>query len=108
MLSCHRSAATRHLLYLQLRRDILEEGLKCDNDQASQLAGLALQAEYGNYDKQVLGMSYFNPEYYFCPHIVRRVGVAYIRDNIPEVHSVFRGLAQTQAKMEFIKVNENG
>ena len=38
-----RHGVTRHLFYLQLRRDILEENVHCDEEQALRLAALALQ-----------------------------------------------------------------
>ncbi|NXV86085.1 FRPD2 protein, partial [Calonectris borealis] len=40
---------TRHQFYLQLRKDILEERLYCNDETALKLGALALQAELGNY-----------------------------------------------------------
>lgn len=48
-----RSTQTRHLLYLQLRRSILEHQLPCSFTQLVQLNGLALQAEFGDYNERV-------------------------------------------------------
>lgn len=45
---------TRHQFYLQLRQDILEERLRCDDDETLlRLGVLALQAEFGSYPKEV-------------------------------------------------------
>ncbi|KAK2523485.1 Frmpd2 [Columba guinea] len=44
---------TRHQFYLQLRKDILEERLYCNDETALKLGALALQAELGNYASEV-------------------------------------------------------
>lgn len=43
---------TKHQYYLQLRKDILEERMRCNID-AMILASLALQAEFGDYQPEV-------------------------------------------------------
>lgn len=48
-----RGTQARHLLYLQLRRSILEHQLPCSFTQLVELDGLALQAEFGDYDDRV-------------------------------------------------------
>lgn len=45
---------TKHQYYLQLRKDILEERMRCDTENAMLLASLALQAEFGDYQPEVL------------------------------------------------------
>lgn len=41
------SVESRHLLYLQLRKSILESQIMCNDDDLIHLGGLALQAEMG-------------------------------------------------------------
>ncbi|KAJ8787685.1 hypothetical protein J1605_022716 [Eschrichtius robustus] len=43
---------TCHQYYLQLRKDILEERMHCDDETSLLLASLALQAEYGDYQPE--------------------------------------------------------
>lgn len=50
---------TKHQYYLQLRKDILEERMRCDTENAMILASLALQAEFSDYQPEVL--SHCNP-----------------------------------------------
>lgn len=50
---CSRHGLTRHQFYLQLRKDILEERLYCNDETALKLGALALQAELGNYAPEV-------------------------------------------------------
>lgn len=45
---------TKHQYYLQLRKDILEEKMRCDTTNAMVLASLALQAEFGDYQPEVI------------------------------------------------------
>ncbi|XP_022313821.2 tyrosine-protein phosphatase non-receptor type 13-like isoform X2 [Crassostrea virginica] len=98
-----RHQISKHLLYLQLRHDILEERTLCDEDQCVELSALALQAEYGDYDPESMGKNYFLQEHY-CPHrVVKRLGSVYIRDHATEEHKKLAGLTDRQAEIEFIK-----
>lgn len=45
---------TKHQYYLQLRKDVLEERMRCDTANAMILASLALQAEFGDYQPEVI------------------------------------------------------
>ena len=101
-----RHETTKHQLYLQLRRDLLEERCHCDETKALALAGLALQAEYGDYSLETMGRNYFVPEHYFPGRAVKRLGSAYIRDSTPEAHMGAKGLTETEAEIEFIKVHQ--
>lgn len=48
-----RHRLTRHQYYLQLRKDILEDRLYCNEETGLFLAALALQAEFGDYMPEV-------------------------------------------------------
>lgn len=50
-----RHRLTRHQYYLQLRKDILEERLYCNEETGLFLVALALQAEFGDYMPEVAG-----------------------------------------------------
>lgn len=49
----NRHDLTCHQYYLQLRKDLLDERVHCDDEAALLLASLALQAEYGDYQPEV-------------------------------------------------------
>lgn len=49
-----RHKLTRHQYYLQLRRDILENRLPCNEETGLLLGALALQAEFGDILPEVL------------------------------------------------------
>ena len=102
-----RHSMSRHQLYLQLRHDLLEERLLCNEEKILALNGVAIQAEYGDYDRETMGKNYFIPEHYYCGKMIKQVGVGYIRDNTADAHTRYTGLSQTQAEIEFIKVCNN-
>lgn len=47
---------TKHQYYLQLRKDVLEERMHCDTENAVLLASLALQAEFSDYQPEVANL----------------------------------------------------
>ena len=51
----YRHKLSRHQYYLQLRKDFLEDRLSCHEESSLCLAGLALQAEYGDCMPEVPG-----------------------------------------------------
>uniref|UniRef100_A0AAR2IUA4 Protein tyrosine phosphatase non-receptor type 13 n=1 Tax=Pygocentrus nattereri TaxID=42514 RepID=A0AAR2IUA4_PYGNA len=55
---------TKHQYYLQLRKDILEERLRCDMENAMILASLALQAEFGDYQPEARGVKRVRCEHF--------------------------------------------
>lgn len=50
----HSSMESRHLLYLQLRKSVLEKQILCTEDDLILLGGLALQAEVGDFQENVI------------------------------------------------------
>jgi tyrosine-protein phosphatase non-receptor type 13 len=47
---------SRHTLYLQLRKSVLENHILCTDDDLITLGGLALQAEVGDFQEEVSGL----------------------------------------------------
>jgi hypothetical protein len=76
----------------------------CDEEKALGLTGLALQAEYGDYNKDTMGRNYFVPEHYFSERTLKRLGTGYVRDHAPDTHKELAGMSEVEAQMEFIKV----
>lgn len=52
---------SRHLLYLQLRKSVLEKQILCTEDDQILLGGLALQAEVGDFQENVIKCGCFPP-----------------------------------------------
>ncbi|CAL1543398.1 unnamed protein product [Lymnaea stagnalis] len=98
-----RHTSSYHLLYLQLRKDVIEERLTYNSDTLSRLAGLALQVEYGDYNEAEMGQGYFLAEHYVSFKAIRRFGGSYVEINAIREHKNCKGIAESQAEIEYIK-----
>ena len=74
IVSCvpYRHFKTRHLFYLQIRREILCGYTFCPDEAAISLASLALQAEYSDYEEKYHGRAYFDAEHYLPRRVCYR------------------------------------
>ncbi|XP_068024126.1 LOW QUALITY PROTEIN: tyrosine-protein phosphatase non-receptor type 13 [Melanerpes formicivorus] len=95
---------TCHQYYLQLRKDILEDRMHCDDETALLLASLALQAEYGDYQAEVHGMSYFRVEHYVPARVLEKLDLSYIKEELPKLHSTYVGASEKETELEFLKL----
>ncbi|XP_028629527.1 tyrosine-protein phosphatase non-receptor type 13 [Grammomys surdaster] len=95
---------TCHQYYLQLRKDLLEERVHCDDEAALLLASLALQAEYGDYQPEVHGVSYFRLEHYLPARVMEKLDVSYIKEELPKLHNTYAGASEKETELEFLKV----
>uniref|UniRef100_A0A8D0WJ25 Tyrosine-protein phosphatase non-receptor type 13 n=1 Tax=Sus scrofa TaxID=9823 RepID=A0A8D0WJ25_PIG len=95
---------TCHQYYLQLRKDILEERMHCDDETSLLLASLALQAEYGDYQPEVHGVSYFRLEHYLPPRVMEKLDLSYIKEELPKLHNTYAGASEKETELEFLKV----
>ncbi|MBN3278013.1 PTN13 phosphatase, partial [Polyodon spathula] len=95
---------TKHQYYLQLRRDILEERMRCDEETTLLLASLALQAEFGDYQPEVHGKTYFRLEHYLATTVLEKVDQSYIKEELPKLHSTYFGASEKETEFEFLKV----
>ncbi|CAG9823434.1 unnamed protein product [Phaedon cochleariae] len=99
-----RGRAARHLLYLQLRRSILEHQLPCSFRQIVELNGLALQAEFGDYEEREYG----NRNYFLIEHYIPETMSVVIEDSerlrkeLVKTHMSKRGLDSEKAEEDFI------
>ncbi|KAI7805901.1 tyrosine-protein phosphatase non-receptor type 13 isoform X1 [Triplophysa rosa] len=95
---------TRHQYYLQLRRDILEDRVYCNEEMALFLAALALQAEFGDYMSNVYGKNYFQMEQYISRRVIEKVPLPCLRDELPRLHANNVQMLPEEAEMEFLKI----
>ncbi|NXW91299.1 FRPD2 protein, partial [Alopecoenas beccarii] len=97
---------TRHQFYLQLRKDILEERLYCNDETALKLGALALQAELGNYASEMHGKSYFRVEDYIPASRIEKMTLGYVQRELAKLHRMNRSLFEDEAELEFLKVTQ--
>uniref|UniRef100_A0A182FIW8 Uncharacterized protein n=1 Tax=Anopheles albimanus TaxID=7167 RepID=A0A182FIW8_ANOAL len=92
---------SRHLLYLQLRKSILERQILCTEDDLIALGGLALQAEVGNFRENMKYSEYFTISHYLPEEVYRKKKelARYLRNS----HYCKRGLHQREAEHNFIR-----
>ncbi|XP_013861930.1 tyrosine-protein phosphatase non-receptor type 13 isoform X2 [Austrofundulus limnaeus] len=97
---------TKHQYYLQLRKDILEERMRCSTENALLLASLALQAEFDDYQPELHGKTYFRLEHYMPVSALDKVDHTTLREELPKLHSNYYGASDTEAEFEFLKVSQ--
>lgn len=95
--------STRHLYYLQLRKDILEGGIYVHEETAMLLASYALQAEVGDYNQTLHGSDYFVPEHYLPQRAIAKMTASSIKKQLPTMHKTHTGLSDAQAEIEYLK-----
>ncbi|XP_058235782.1 tyrosine-protein phosphatase non-receptor type 13 isoform X2 [Hemibagrus wyckioides] len=95
---------TRHQYYIQLRRDILEGRVYCNEDTAMFLAALALQAEFGDYIPEVYGKNYFQMEHYIPKRVMEKMALPCVRDELPRLHASYANMLKEDAEIEFLKI----
>ncbi|XP_054974640.1 FERM and PDZ domain-containing protein 2 [Sorex araneus] len=98
---------TRHQFYLQLRRDILEDKLHCEEEMLLRLAALALQAEFGSYPtEQVESKAYFRAEDYIPASLIERMTMNRVQVQVSEMHRLSPVLWGEDAELEFLRVTQ--
>uniref|UniRef100_A0A3Q3IP13 Tyrosine-protein phosphatase non-receptor type 13 n=1 Tax=Monopterus albus TaxID=43700 RepID=A0A3Q3IP13_MONAL len=97
---------TKHQYYLQLRKDILEERLHCDTENAMLLASLALQAEFSDYQPELHGKTYFRVEHYLPGSVLDKADQTTIKEELLKLHSSYYGASESEAEYEFLKVSQ--
>ncbi|KAL0965911.1 hypothetical protein UPYG_G00287730 [Umbra pygmaea] len=97
---------TKHQYYLQLRKDILEERIRCDMENAIILASLALQAECGDYQPELHGKTYFRLEHYLSASVLDKLDQSSFKEELPKLHSSYYGATEAETEFEFLKVSQ--
>ncbi|KAF2368895.1 FERM central domain [Trinorchestia longiramus] len=96
---------SRHHYYLQLRDNLLTYGQVRREDQAYQLAALALQADFGDTgdrDQTYRGPPYFDPLHY-CPQwVVEREGLSQVIAKVSVLHQEHHNMSKEEAQLAFI------
>ncbi|XP_041518966.1 FERM and PDZ domain-containing protein 2-like [Microtus oregoni] len=94
---------TRHQLYLQLRKDVLEERLYCNDETLLQLGVLALQAEFGSYPKEVENKAYFRIQDYIPARLIERMTAIRAQVEISEMHRLSSAPWGEDAELKFLE-----
>ncbi|XP_074501820.1 tyrosine-protein phosphatase non-receptor type 13 isoform X2 [Sebastes fasciatus] len=95
---------TRHQYYLQLRRDLLEDRLYCNEETGLFLAALALQAEFGEYMPELYGKNYYQPEHYVSKRMLEKLALPNIKEELPRLHASHAQILPEEAEIEYLKI----
>ncbi|AWP14045.1 putative tyrosine-protein phosphatase non-receptor type 13 [Scophthalmus maximus] len=95
---------TRHQYYLQLRKDILEDRLYCNEETGLFLAALALQAEFGDYMSELYGKNYYQPEHYVSKRMLEKLALPSLREELPRLHASHAQMVPDEAETEYLKI----
>ncbi|CAL8310023.1 unnamed protein product [Boreogadus saida] len=96
---------SRHQYYLQLRKDFLEDRLSCHEESSLCLAGLALQAEYGDCMPEVYGRSYYRVDHYISKSVMEKRALPSIKDELLRLHASNAQMLSDESELEFLKVS---
>nr|XP_020852674.1 FERM and PDZ domain-containing protein 2 isoform X2 [Phascolarctos cinereus] len=99
-------STTRHQFYLQLRKDILEERIYCNDEMLLQLGALALQVEFGNYSPETQGKHYFLVEDYIPASMIERMTAPCVQLEISKMHRCHGPLSGEEVELEFLKLTQ--
>ncbi|XP_067901544.1 FERM domain-containing protein 6 [Heterodontus francisci] len=93
----------RHFYYCQLKEQVLSSRCTSKEEVYFLLTSYALQADLGNYKKNVHVGKYFEPQNYFPQWVINKRGCDYILKHVPEMHREQRGLPPKEGLLRFIK-----
>uniref|UniRef100_A0A158Q8W7 FERM domain-containing protein n=1 Tax=Elaeophora elaphi TaxID=1147741 RepID=A0A158Q8W7_9BILA len=96
-----RTEVVLHELYLQLRRDILDDRIQPKRDLLYDLAAFALQSEYSD-QPNVTVFDYFDLQHYIPKRYLDNCNEKSIIKDVIERHGRFRGMKQQDAEKRFI------
>lgn len=94
---------TMNELYLQCRRDVLEERIQPKRDAAFELAALALQAEFGNRPPPVI-TDYFDIQHYLPKKYSSYEDQTRLKNILAELHGHYAGTRISEAKHKYIQI----
>eukprot|EP00800_Vazella_pourtalesii_P013656 TRINITY_DN3312_c0_g2_i1.p1 TRINITY_DN3312_c0_g2~~TRINITY_DN3312_c0_g2_i1.p1 ORF type:complete len:772 (-),score=197.82 TRINITY_DN3312_c0_g2_i1:76-2136(-) len=98
-----KSRQTRHLYYLQLKKDLLEGRVSCEGEPALALAGLSLQIEIGDYRPDSENGSYYETRDYLHHRVLDSLSADTISDTLKQMHQSHQGLSRTEAELAYLK-----
>ncbi|KAF6075610.1 protein tyrosine phosphatase non-receptor type 14 [Phyllostomus discolor] len=94
--------ATRYQYYLQVKKDVLEGRLRCPLDQVIRLAGLAVQADFGDYNQ--FDSQDFLREYVLFPMdlALEEAVLEELTQKVAQEHKAHSGIPPAEAELMYI------
>ncbi|KAF3842129.1 hypothetical protein F7725_024080 [Dissostichus mawsoni] len=95
---------TQHQYYLQVRKDLLEDRLYCNEETGLFLAALALQAEFGDYMPELYGKNYYQPEHYVSKRMLEKLALPNVKEELPRLHASHSQMLPEEAETDYLKI----
>nr|KAF6414106.1 protein tyrosine phosphatase non-receptor type 14 [Molossus molossus] len=97
-----RQEATRYQYYLQVKKDVLEGRLRCSLEQVIRLAGLAVQADFGDYNQ--FDSQDFLREYVLFPMdlALEEAVLEELTQKVAQEHKAHSGILPAEAELMYI------
>ncbi|XP_020041600.2 tyrosine-protein phosphatase non-receptor type 14 isoform X2 [Castor canadensis] len=94
--------ATRYQYYLQVKKDVLEGRLRCTLEQVIRLAGLAVQADFGDYNQ--FDSQEFLREYVLFPMdlALEEAVLEELTQKVAQEHKAHSGIPPAEAELMYI------
>uniref|UniRef100_A0A286XMF4 Tyrosine-protein phosphatase non-receptor type n=1 Tax=Cavia porcellus TaxID=10141 RepID=A0A286XMF4_CAVPO len=94
--------ATRYQYYLQVKKDVLEGRLRCTLEQVIRLAGLAVQADFGDYNQ--FDSQDFLREYVLFPMdlALEEAALEELTQKVAQEHKAHSGILPAEAELMYI------
>ncbi|XP_026938776.1 tyrosine-protein phosphatase non-receptor type 14 isoform X2 [Sagmatias obliquidens] len=99
--------ATRYQYYLQVKKDVLEGRLRCTLEQVIRLAGLAVQADFGDYNQ--FDSQDFLREYVLFPMdlALEEAVLEELTQKVAQEHKAHSGILPAEAELMYINEVEH-
>uniref|UniRef100_UPI00398F7F65 tyrosine-protein phosphatase non-receptor type 21-like n=1 Tax=Pristiophorus japonicus TaxID=55135 RepID=UPI00398F7F65 len=94
---------TRYQYYLQLKKDILEGRIPCTLEQGIQLAGLAAQADFGDYDQYESQDFLYKCDLFPVNWIQDERMLQEATQKVASLYRKFRGLTPSEAELLYLQ-----
>ncbi|XP_054717458.1 tyrosine-protein phosphatase non-receptor type 13-like [Uloborus diversus] len=98
-----RTHTLRHMFYLQLRKDFLDDDFYCETKSALLLGALALQAEFGEYNSKLFGKEYFLLEHYLPYICIKHLKRSEAKETLMKNHVALQKMPKDVAELKFIQ-----
>uniref|UniRef100_A0A4W3HNB9 NF2, moesin-ezrin-radixin like (MERLIN) tumor suppressor n=1 Tax=Callorhinchus milii TaxID=7868 RepID=A0A4W3HNB9_CALMI len=100
---------TQHLLFLQVKKSILEEEIYCPPEASVLMASYAVQAKYGDYDPKIHKPGFLAQEELLPKRVINlyQMTPEMWEERITACYAEHRGRARDEAEMEYLKIAQD-
>ncbi|KAJ8043804.1 Merlin [Holothuria leucospilota] len=100
---------TQHLFFLQVKQQILNQEIYCSPEASVLLASYAVQAKYGDYDKDIHHQGFLQDEELLPQRVIEQFNMSLEmwEERITAWYENHRSLMRDEAEMEYLKIAQD-